>query len=350
MAQLKALAGALNRQDVVWHCARSAPFEIFGLYRSGAPGPFRRLPQDVAAATSREVEKLARNTSGGRVRFVTDSPFIAIHAEMPTPEHMDHMTDCGTFGFDLYLRQSGEPIYRGTYRPPVGMTEGYEAECALPGGCWEATLNFPLYADVDELWIGLQNGCRLEAAKAYPRAQPVVFYGSSITQGGCASRPGNSYVNMISRMLDVDVLNLGFSGSGKAEMPICEYMAGLDAAAFVCDYDHNAPNADYLRGTHERLYRTLRAAHPKLPILFLSRPDVLWNEAECDARRAVIRHTYETAVAEGDEFVAFIDGKTLLEGPMRDACTVDGCHPNDLGMMRMAQTIGEALRHWITPR
>jgi len=340
------LPGALNRPDLVWRSVREEPFRIHGLYRPETLGKFRRLPEDVAEATSKDVASLACYTSGGRIRFVTDSPFVAIHAEMPDNVHRDHMTDCGHCGFDMYVRRDGRQVYRGTFRPPVTMTEGYESELSLPGGKWEVTVNMPLSNDITSVLIGLKEGCALEPAGDYLHAVPVVFYGSSITQGGCASRPGNSYESMISRMLDCDFVNLGFSASCKAEPAISEYLAGLDMSVFVCDYDHNAPNADHLWATHERLYRTIRAAHPETPIIFITRPDVLWHD-DVPARREAVRATYEKAVEEGDRNVAFIGGETLFEGPMRDSCTVDGIHPNDLGMFRMAEVIGRELSRWL---
>lgn len=341
------LPGTLNKPDLVWRSVREAPFRIHGLYKPELSGRFRRLPAEISDNTNEGVAQLATNTSGGRVRFVTDSPYVAIHVETNEPERFDHMPGCGVYGFDLYIKKDGKQIYRGTYRPPVDLKEGYESELSLPGGKWEVTLNMSLYHNVDTLLIGLKDGCVLERASDYRHSVPVVYYGSSITQGGCASRPGNSYANMISRNLDCDYINLGFSASGLAEPIICEYMAGLEMSVFVCDYDHNAPNPRHLWATHERLYRTIRKAHPELPIILISKPDVLWNEKDADARRAAIRATYEQAVAEGDKNIAFIDGSTLFDGPMRDSCTVDGCHPNDLGMFRMAQVIGGELSRWL---
>lgn len=340
------LPGTLNKPDLVWRSVREEPFRIHGLYKPEIPGKFRRLPADVAEATSKDVAILSEYTTGGRVRFVTDSPYVAIHAEMTEVAHHEHMTDCGHCGLDMYVKRDGKYVFRGTFRPPVDMSEGYESVLSLPGGKWEVMVNFPLCNDVSCLLIGLKEGCTLEPAGDYRHTVPVVYYGSSITQGGCASRPGNCYESMISRMLDCDYITLGFSASAKGEPAICDYMATLDMSVFVCDYDHNAPNAEHLRATHEPLYRTIRKAHPDLPIIFITRPDVLWHD-DVPARREAIRATYEKAVSEGDRNVAFIDGETLFEGFMAEDCTVDGVHPNDLGMLRMAEVISRELRRWL---
>ena len=340
-----AIATRVEEPDIVWRNAGEAPFRICGLYEPQAEGPFRRMPENVAKRVSEGVAQLALNTAGGRVRFRTDSPYVAIHAEMNSVCRMDHMAFTGIFGFDLYGRKGGEEVYLGTFRPPVDLQTGYESKIALPdGGEWDVTIYFPLYNNVDRLWIGLKEGCALAAPCEYEFSRPVVFYGSSITQGGCASRPGNSFAAIASRMLDCDHVNLGFSGSAKGEAIMAEYIAGLPMCAFVLDYDHNAPSVEHLRATHEPFFQTVRAANPDLPILLVSKPDVNWrNQADALERRTVILDTYQHALAAGDRHVAFLDGFMLFDGPMRDSCTVDGCHPNDLGMMRMGAKMAGAL-------
>lgn len=355
LAELDRNMAVVNRIDdpgVKWLPARGEPIRLEGLYAPEAEGPFRRLPREVAKATSEGVAQLALCTAGARARFATDSPYVAVHVELPGGGRMDHMAFTGIFGFDMYVKRAQGWAYQGTFRPPVDAAS-YESRLMLPGGRCEVMLNFPLYSGVNELLIGLERGSALDAPCEYAHAAPVVYYGSSITQGGCASRPGNSYQAIIGRMLDCDYLNLGFSGNAKGEEAIARYMAGLRMSAFVCDYDHNAPTPEHLVATHRPLYETVRAANAEVPILFISRPNTDWHAydpaaaRDVAARRDIVRATYDYARARGDECVAFIDGATLFDGPMRDSCTVDGCHPNDLGFMRMAQVIGAELARWL---
>lgn len=201
------------------------------------------------------------------------------------------------------------------------------------------TINFPLYDGVKELYIALKKGAVILEPTPYSHSVPVVYYGSSITQGGCASRPGNSYEAIISRRLDVDYRNLGFSGSGKAEDLMAQYLADLEMSIFVCDYDYNAPDVEYLEKTHLPLYRAVRSKQPNVPIIFVSAPDILMDPETFVPRREVIRRTYTIALEEGDRNVYFIDGAELFDGDDWDSCTVDGCHPNDLGFYRMAMRI-----------
>lgn len=331
-----AVSHRIPHKGLCFRSADEAPFRIYGVRRDG--DYYRRLPTAVAEGVNAGVLYLHTNTAGGRVRFVTDSPRIAISAQMDALEPFSHMAYSGKVGFDLY---SGTR-YFGTFMPAVGMENGYEAviEVAEPQKR-EYTVHLPLYANVKSLEIGICEGAVLERAGDYRIEAPVVFYGSSITQGGCASRPGNAYSNIISQRLGCDHLNLGFSGNAKGEASMAAYIAGLSMSAFVLDYDHNAPSPEQLAATHKPFYDVVRAAHPALPIVLLSRPKYYLTEAE-QQRLAVVRDTYERAVAAGDKNIYFIPGPALIEG-VQEAALVDNCHPNDVGFFSMARVVGDLL-------
>ena len=335
----------ITEPDIVWLDIKEAPFAIYGVSYDEKRGMYTRMPQEIAEQVSAEVAELNPNTAGGRVRFRTDSKFIGIRAVMKTDFLMPHITLVGQSGFDLYRRKDGESteVYYHSYIPPMGMRTGYSSPFATDGRMADYTINFPLYDGVKELYIALKKDAVIAEAAPYRHPVPVVYYGSSITQGGCASRPGNSYQAIISRRLNVDHINLGFSGSGRAEKIMVDYLASLDMSVFVSDYDHNAPNVEHLKRTHLPLYRAVRKAHPDIPIIILSAPDVLISPATHVERREVIRQTYLTALAEGDKNVYFIDGAELFAGADWDSCTVDGTHPNDLGFYRMAMRIEKEL-------
>ena len=341
----------LTEKDICFCDVRKPPFQIYGLYNSQDEPVFKRLPDSIGQTTNEGVQVLYTNTAGGRVRFTTNSPYVAIKAVMPAATIFPHMTAAGTAGFDLYVDQGRRSTYYRTFMPPVEMKDGYESILSFPDAAQRSlTINFPLYSDVHALYVGLRQGSSIDAGASYEPLPPVLYYGSSITQGGCASRPGNSYQAIIARRLNCDYINLGFSGSARGEEVIVDYMAGLKISAFVCDYDHNAPTVEHLQATHQNVYRKFRQQSPVLPIILVSKPDYDGDPRASIARRDVIYKTYIQAVLDGDSNVYFIDGQSLFKDENRDCCTVDGCHPNDAGFLRMAETIGQVVGQALSGR
>lgn len=343
---------SIDKKDVVFLDAREEPFQIYGLYDYKNEPQFIRMPKAVAEATSDGVRDLNFCTAGGRVRFSTDSAYVAIKTEMPYLCLMGHMPLAGSAGFDLYVDGELESTYFRTFFPPSHEGQGYEAIIEFPDRKMrQLTINFPLYSPVDNLYIGLQDSAAVGEGKRYRYEKPVLFYGSSITQGACASRPGNCYQGYLSRHLDTDYINLGFSGSAAGEDAVADYMSDLDVSVFVCDYDHNAPNTEHLEKTHEKLFLKFREKHPHTPVIFITAPTFVENDFtqhptfsyDWSARREVIYRTYRNAKERGDQNVYFIDGWSLYQGRDRDSCSVDALHPNDLGFFRMAEAIEPVL-------
>ena len=327
-----AVPSTVDKADILFHNVENAPFQIYGIAYEG--DRYRRLPMAVASTVSDRVLALSDHTAGGRVRFSTNSSYVAIRAVMPKVSRMGHFALSASAGFDLYA----DGRYIKTFVPSVKMECGYESIISFNSAeMRNITINFPLYSAVASLEIGLQEEAVLAPHPDYSIKKPVVFYGSSITQGGCASRPGNCYTAILSRRLDFDHVNLGFSGSGKAEKEIAEYVASLPMSVFVYDYDHNAPDADHLEATHERMFRTIREKQPNLPIVILARPKYTLTAAEQE-RLAIIKATYTRAIASGDKDVYFLDGPSLMAMAEEEG-TVDGTHPNDLGFASMARAL-----------
>ena len=326
----------IEKQGLKFFDALAEPFKIYGVYYQD--GKFRRIPEEVAKNTSTGVLGLHANTAGGRVRFVTNSSYVAINALMERASKMPHFAFTGSIGFDLYA--DGEFIR--SFVPPANISDGYESLIELGGAkTREITINFPLYSNVRRLYIGLDENSEITASADYINSLPVVYYGSSITQGGCASRPGASYQSIISRRFNIDYVNLGFSGNARAEDAIVDHMASLDMAMFVLDYDFNAPNVEHLRATHEKTYKKIRAAHPDIPIIMMSRPKQVITE-EFVERKKIIHTTYVNARLNGDENVYFIDGFDLM-ALCGDEGTVDSVHPTDFGFASMAKAVGDLI-------
>lgn len=336
---------------VAYKDALQAPFVLSGFPWRDPANALYRLP---TAFTDREVNpealSLARHTAGGAIRFRTDSPYVAVRAQLAFLSDMNHMPRTGSAGFDLY-RGSGATIeYCKTIQP--GHNQKQIETMLVTGGTGQTTdyiLYLPLYGGVSTIEVGLAPDATLEDPTPQATSRPVLFYGSSITQGACASRPGNAYTTMLCRALDAPQINLGFSGAGRGEIAVARAIGGLELAAVVMDYDHNAPTPDHLQKTHEPFFQAIRKEQPQLPVIIMSRCDFRGSRDHID-RRDIIRKTYDHAVAGGDRLVWFIDGQNLFGTEDRDACTVDGCHPNDLGFYRMYKTVLPILKEAIRAR
>lgn len=331
-----AIETKIEKEGIKFYNCLEKPFEIYGVFYED--GRFRRMPEDVAKSVNEKIDYLHTNTAGGRVRFKTNSPYVAISAVMDQIYRGYHFPMTGSSAFDLY---SGNR-YIKTFRPPYTMEDGYESVLDLPEGegMNEITINMPLYSGVKELYIGVDENALIEAPEPYINEKPIVYYGSSITQGGCASRPGRCYEAIISRRFNCDYINLGFSGSAKAEDEMIEYLKSVEMSVFVMDYDHNSPTPEYLQSTHEKLFKAVRSAHPDIPIILATRPDFFVDENT--PRGRVVKATYDNAIASGDKNVYFITGKELMAMCGNEG-TVDGTHPTDYGFESMARAFGDII-------
>ncbi len=331
----------INRQNIQLYNVQEEPFQIYGLMYE--EGKFCRIPGEVARRVNDGVWRLYANTSGGRVRFVTNSSYVAISASMEAIGKMSHFPLTGSAGFDLYVDEGKGQQYQGTFSPPYDIENGYEGVIDFSDARERIiTIHFPLYSNVTDLHIGLEQKAMVKQAPAYRCEKPIVFYGSSITQGGCASRPGNSYSAILSRLLDYNFINLGFSGNARGEDAITDYINSLDMSIFVLDYDHNAPTVEHLRDTHCRMYQRIRKCHPDLPIILMTRPKVHLSEDEIQ-RVIVIEDTYQSAVQAGDRNIYLLKGTDLIGERIIETATVDGTHPNDSGFVSMAYALYELL-------
>ena len=333
----------INVSDLSLYSVLDEPFSLHGVLYDSDVGMFLRLPRDVAAKVSPQVLGLSERTSGGRVRFRTDSPYVAIYCTAPAHPPMPHMPLTGSHGFSVY---SGG-VFAGKVTPSVeAVTEksrdkfSFGGVVKFDGAKWrDIEIYMPLYGGVCELQVGVSAGACIDKPREYRYKKPIVIYGSSITQGACASRPGNDFAMRLSRLLDADVLNLGFSGNGNAEPAMLEYMASLDASAYIFDYNYYSDRPERILPKHYDVYKTLRESDPTVPILMIDKPSVIFAGDDYRIRSEMIRNTYERAVSEGDGHVAMMDAKELFGDEEPDACVVDTDHPNDLGFYRMASSI-----------
>ena len=327
-----------------WYDSRD--LELYGLFYDGSL--LRRMPGDIAETVNTGVHNYSAYSAGGRVRFSTDSPFVALKVEYGPGSVPTVNNHCVSYGFDLYRFENNCEIFTAAARPVAGFDYkqgAYKMLTKNNGHLTSYTVNFPIFASIKKLEIGIETGSAIAPGVTYRNELPVVYYGSSITHGAAAGRPGNIYENFISQKYNLHYINLGFSGSAKGEQTMAEYLSELPMSVFVCDYDHNAPSAEHLQETHFSFYETIRKKQPHIPYIMISRPTFFMNPDINSKRRQAIYDSYQKALALGDQRVFFIDGETLLQGEFMESCTSDGIHPNDLGFFRMAQKIGPVVNH-----
>ena len=336
-------------KGIKWQAPQS-PVVVAGFAWFKQEGIFRRLPRRPNWKINENVDSLANSTAGGQLLFRSDSKRLAIRVELSGPAGMYHMPATGQCGFDCYLGAPGRKIFSGTAR--FDHTKiSYEHLFYEQAGrnLREITLNFPLYQGVKRVLIGTDPGSRLLPPSPFKSRKKVIFYGTSITQGGCASRPGMAYSNILSRRLNYEFINLGFSGNGRGEPELARLILEIEnPACFVLDYEANCFSTELLKKTLPEFIGILRSRHPKVPLLVISR--IPWqhesptqSRKDFGARRKFEKDTVNRLRAGGDRRIYFLDGSELL-GPDAHECTVDGAHPTDLGFMRMADRIEPVLR------
>jgi len=341
--------------DICWYSPLEKPFKVNGLAWFDQERIYRRLPLNPKSKIPEAVDHLANHTAGGQIRFQSDSPSLSVRVKLKGPADMPHMPPTGQCGIDCYVGAADAliPLYYGNTTKYDHTKTEYE--CMLYTN-WTPSkrsivLNLPLYQGVEEIWIGLDEKATVKSAPDYHSNKKVVIYGTSITQGGCASRPGMMYSNILSRRIPLEFYNLGFSGSGKGEPEMAEVISEIqDVACFVLDYEGNCVSTELFRKTLPEFIRIYREAHPTVPILIPSRipyarenitPHLFHMRAE---RKEFEMELVRELRDKGDNNIFFFDGSKSLGGDDFFECTVDGSHPTDLGFLRMADAIEPVLK------
>ena len=330
-----------------WIQPSSEQLEVDGLpwFRENG-GELIRLPAKLKDTYRKPVWELAQSPSGGRIHFRTNSTALAIRLEYPEPPGMKNMHAFGQTGVDLYA----DGVYRGTAIDDRDAKPGAMQEHTYyrdqPRTDREITLYLPLYIPVKVIAIGLDAEARVVRARPYALKLPLVFYGTSITQGGCASRSGMSYQAILGRMLNADFVNLGFSWNGLGEPELARTVAEVDASCLVLDFAQNNPTVESLAQAYGPFIQTIRSKHQETPILVItpiySAREAWSRDARLEGMRELIRKVAAERIAAGDRHLEILEGTDLI-GPSRGDGLVDGTHPNDLGFHWMAEGLASRL-------
>lgn len=329
---------------------RSIPFPDARLSVHGLPwlheqsSNLFRLPIRKKESFRPAVWSLAEHPSGGRIRFRTDSTELGVNARNPGFSNMHHMASVGENGLDLYI--DGE--YRGSAWPDGQGRIAARWKIGPRPTLHEVEIYLPLYKPLMMESVMLTEGSRIESSTGYAITKPVVYYGSSITQGGCASNPGGSYQAILERRLGADFVNLGFSGSGLGDLEIADAICELDPSCIVLDFWAN-PNLALFREKLPLFVARLRKSFPQVPILVVS-PFYFPSEAlggvgadEQKGKREFCRSFVLEQRRKGDRRISLVDGLKMLGRSQADGL-VDGVHPNSLGFYHCANGLEPELR------
>ena len=338
------------KEEIRWYNPKEKPFRISGFAWFDKEERYLRLPAQSDYDIPARVDELATNTSGGQISFRTNASKLELKVELNDAASLGNMATSGQCGFDVYVGEPGQQMYYATAFPSL-LDQSFEktiwdfnsSSLHSKEHLREVTLNFPLYQGVEEVLIGTNPNAIIEPPTSYSSDKRVIFYGTSITQGASASRPGMSYTNILSRRFNLEFINLGFSGSGRGEQGVALTIREIERpACFVLDYEANVSYKEY-QDTLIPFIETYREYHPHIPIIIISRIPFVRDKAigeyeDYQNRREYSKITVEKLKQQGDKNISFIDGSTLL-GELWHECTVDGVHPNDLGFMEMANRL-----------
>ena len=350
IASVSALLLGVSAFAQNWYDAATLP--LYGKARQDTKELYERLPAEFEGRSRDAVWYLGRNSAGLYVRFSSNASAIWLRWSAKFGNHMNHQTLTGTRGLDLYvLTDKGEWRFMASGRPTLDSKDCEQKVIGAMEPKWrEYMLYLPLYDGLTKLEIGVDREAVVEAPKVdLPRCdKPIVMYGTSILQGGCANRPGMAHTSILSRRFNSEVINLGFSGNALLDLEIAELMASVeDPAIYVFDY---VPNAyDYLiREKGEQFFRIVRDAHPDVPILFLEDPYFGHYEydagikAEVDKKNAAQWELFCKLKKQGEKNIWYLKSDDMV-GHDNEAF-VDGIHFTDLGMMRYADWLAPHIR------
>ena len=274
-------------------------------------------------------------TCGVRVRFITDSPKIIIRVGIKRVWAFKKMNLYNSSGFDFYQLIAGKYVHLTVTGPRQGEAFFSDEICVVPNEPIE--IYFPNYNSVTDFVIGILQGKKISETSKYKIADPVIFYGNSITQGASASRSGNAFANIVSRKLDCDILNYSFSGACKGEKKMAEIISAQKMSAMVIDYSRNAKTIEEFGSRYPIFYNVIRQAHPYVPIVLLG-GFLIGQEYE-----EIIFQLYEKEARNGKN-IFYISQNELFRNEDELYLSIDFTHYTDMGMYRVADSIVSLLR------
>jgi hypothetical protein len=299
---------------------------------------YDRLPISYKEIVREPVWDLSKSSAGMSIRFLSNSSSISVKWIILNNLKMNHMAETGIKGVDLYFKNKDNWQYLNTGRP-----DGIKNESTLINNMSEEMREFkiflPLYDGVVNIEVGIDSNSIIKKPLKN-RNKPIIFYGTSITQGGCASRPGMAHTNIISRKLDLDCINFGFSGNGRMEQPIAKLMSESKPLFYVIECMPNMENQENVTNKTIPLVNTIRENNPEAPIVFVENfipTSPIFDEKrenEIRGMNLALKTEYQKMISEGYNNIFYIESKNAIGNDNEG--TVDGVHFTDLGFLRYA--------------
>ena len=297
---------------------------------------YDRLPASYKEIVREPVWDLAKNSAGLSIRFLSNSSLITVKWELLNNFSMDHMPDTGIKGVDLYFKQNDKWQYINTGRP-VGFNNEYRLVENMDNELREYKIFLPLYDGVKNIEIGIDNSSYVKKPEKSEK-KPIIFYGTSITQGACASRPGMAHTNIISRKLDRNVINLGFSGNGRMEKSIAKLISESNPAFYVIECMPNMYPPDLITSNTIPLVDIIREKHPDTPIVLVDLFTSPLTALDSNMKKLTsemnnsLKNEYDKMINNGYNNIIYLETQSALGNDFEG--TVDAVHFTDLGFMR----------------
>lgn len=334
-----------ERDGLVFRNVREMPVLLTGFPFMDENDDYNRIPNRIMSALPEQLQWVAVQPSGGMIHFKTNAKRLSLEVELLRNEISGQCPQNLLSGFDVYI-DAGNGLRFERNLNVEGNPTNFTADLPydMPDGVKEIKIYTPLQNPIKNIFLGLEKDAEVYDPTPFSVEKPILFYGSSITCGFCASRPGMTYPAQITRALNAELINFGFGGGARGEKEIAEAIASLDLSCFIMDYDCNAPTPEFLWETHYPFFEVIRKARPDLPIIIVSAP-FYWKHPEFNEdRKKAIEATYLKALEAGDTNMAFIDGGKMFPYEIWADCTTDCLHPNDLGFMYMRNAIEPVVR------
>ncbi|MBE7055904.1 MAG: hypothetical protein E7388_00485 [Ruminococcaceae bacterium] len=321
---------------------KEKPFVISGSPLFKKTGKIHRLTEEIRNEIP-SLDFLGRRCPGARVGFITDASEFTVTIHFATLNFDIGMSIYACHSAHVMVGKRSESKLVATVYPPNYTTKTFSNKVIKSDSLEEVTIWLPRNEEIIDVEITFPDNAVILPPTPYKHG-PALYYGSSITEGGCCCNITNAYNALLCRYFDLDYYNFGFSGAAMGEEIMAEYIASLNPEIFIYDYDHNAPTKEHLEKTHKPFFDKFRSKRPYTPVVMLTMPNFDFHE-EGNIRREIIKETYKEALKSGDKNVYFVDGETFFGEKDRELCTIDMIHPNDLGFYRMAQAIKPVIKN-----